>query len=378
MNYLDTFAGIGTAELAFGFHGWQCLAHAETDKFASAVLAHRFPDVPNLGDVTGYRDWPDYGTIDLVCGGTPCQAFSLAGLRRGLADSRGNLMLSFLGVVGRYRPSWVVWENVTGVLSQDKGRAFATFLGGLEDLGYGFAWRVLDAQYFRTQRFPRAVPQRRRRVFVLGYLGSWRRAAEILFEPESLRRDNPPSRAPRQNDTAGTLEGAASRRIIETVEVSPPILSATNATGGTRPPGTYGETEAALIAARLVSFGEYELDGVASPVLERDHKYASDLVASSPSFFNGQQDPIFGDVAGALGVNRSGQETCALDGYSVRRLTPRECERLQGLPDDWTLVPFRKKPATDAARYRVIGNAWPLNSADWIAERITENVRLNA
>jgi DNA (cytosine-5)-methyltransferase 1 len=314
MRYLDTFAGIGTAELAFGFHGWGCLAHAETNKFASAVLKTRFPDVPNLGDVTRFMEWPDLGTVDLVCGGTPCQAFSLAGLRRGLADARGNLMLSFLGVVGRYRPRWVVWENVTGVLSQDAGRAFAAFLAGLEDLGYGFAWRVLDAQYFRTQRFPRAVPQRRRRVFLCGYLGNWRPPAEILFEPESLRRDHPPSRAPRKG-YSGAVDGEI----------------------------TGHRLDHEVIAARLVSFGEYEIDGVASPVLERDHKYASDLV---------------------------------VDRFGVRRLTPRECERLQGLPDDWTLVPYRKKPASDAARYRVIGNAWPLNSADWIAERITATMRL--
>lgn len=305
LRFLDTFSGVGTAELAFGFHGWQCLGHAEIEPFPRAVLRHRFPGVPNLGDVTRFMGWPDFGTVDLVCGGTPCQAFSLAGLRRGLEDPRGNLMLAFLGVVKRYRPKWLVWENVTGVLSQDRGRAFATFLGGLEQLGYGFGWRVPDAQYFRTQRFPRGVPQRRRRVFVVGYLGNWTPAVEVLFERESLRRDNPPSRAPQENDTGAVDGGIAGRRPI---------------------------------AARLVSFGEYEIDGVASPVLERDHKYASDLVA---------------------------------DGLGVRRLTPRECERLQGLPDDWTLVPYRKKMATDGVRYRAVGNAWPLNCADWIAERIT-------
>src|SRR6185437_2410388 len=151
---------------------------------------HHYPDVPNLGDMTKYQEWPD-ATIDLLVGGTPCQSFSVAGLRKGLADPRGNLMLTYLAIAERYAPRWVVWENVPGVLSSNGGRDFGTFLGGLAELGYGFAYRVLDAQFF-------GVAQRRRRVFVVGCLGDWRRAAAVLFERASLSGHPAPSRETRQ------------------------------------------------------------------------------------------------------------------------------------------------------------------------------------
>ncbi|WP_411762562.1 DNA cytosine methyltransferase [Alcaligenes nematophilus] len=146
------------------------------------VLAHHYPDIPNWGDMTKFQEWPDE-PIDLLCGGTPCQSFSVAGLRKGLDDPRGNLMLTFGAIGAKYRPKWLVWENVPGVLSSNGGRDFGTFLGMLGQLGYGFAYRVLDAQYF-------GVPQRRRRVFVVGCLGDWRSAAAVLFEQESFKGDS--------------------------------------------------------------------------------------------------------------------------------------------------------------------------------------------
>ncbi|RVH79918.1 DNA (cytosine-5-)-methyltransferase [Sinorhizobium meliloti] len=435
---LDLFSGIGTAKLAFEPYGWHCVAHAEIDRFAATLLRYRFPDTPNFGDVNGYRDWPDLD-IDLVTGGTPCQAFSVAGLRQGLADPRGVLMLDYLAVARRYRPRWLVWENVAGALSHNAGRSFATFLRGLEECGYCCAWRVLDAQFVRTQRLPRAVPQRRRRLFVVGCLGNWRGPAEILLEPESMRGDSPPRRTPGQGASADFAQSlVASGRGVE------------------RPGEPRGQDP--VVAARLVSFGEYERDGTASPVLERDYKYASDLVAHtlkadgfdasedgtgrgqplipvvaptlsgaanrtggdrppgtmgadmhdalipiafdskshgsggevSPTLramefsgshanaggqiavaFNARQDPVPGDVPGSLDEDGYSQAVAAR--WGVRRLTPRECERLQGLPDDWTDIPWRgAKHAPDGPRYRAIGNAWPLNVADWIASRITE------
>ena len=194
MRYISLFSGIEAASVAWHPLGWETVAFAEIAPFPSAVLAHRFPDVPNLGDITKV-DWSAYrGSADLVCGGSPCQSFSVAGLRKGLADPRGNLALEYLRAVDGVRPEWVVWENVPGVLSADGGRAFGTFLGGLAELGYGFAYRVLDAQYVRVESHPRAVPQRRRRVFVVGCLGDWRRAAAVLLERESLRGHTPPRR----------------------------------------------------------------------------------------------------------------------------------------------------------------------------------------
>jgi DNA (cytosine-5)-methyltransferase 1 len=177
MTYLSVCAGICAATVAWQPLGWEALAFSEIEAFPSAVLAHHHPIVPNLGDMTRCHEWLTLRP-DLIVGGTPCQAFSVSGLRRGLADPRGNLTLVFLAILASYRPRWVVWENVPGVLS-DKTGAFGALLGGMAKLGYGFAYRILDAQHF-------GVPQRRRRVFVVGYLGDWRRAASVLFEPESL------------------------------------------------------------------------------------------------------------------------------------------------------------------------------------------------
>ena len=193
MRYLSVCSGIESATQAFHPLGWEPVAFSEIEPFPSAVLAHHYPSVPNWGDMTRFEEWPDE-SIDLLCGGTPCQSFSVAGLRQGLADPRGNLMLTFGAIAGRYRPRWLVWENVPGVLSANGGRDFGTFLGMLGQLGYGVAYRVLDAQHVRTRRFPFAVPQRRRRVWVVAYLGDWRRAAAVLFDRESLSGHPAPRR----------------------------------------------------------------------------------------------------------------------------------------------------------------------------------------
>ena len=202
MIYGSLCSGIEAATQAWHPLGWTPAFFSEIDAFPSAVLAHHYPHVPNLGDMTKFEEWPDYA-IDLLVGGTPCQSFSVAGLRKGLSDPRGNLMLTYGAVASRYRPRWLVWENVPGVLSSHKGRDFGTFLGMLAELGYGFAYRVLDAQYVRTHRFGRAVPQRRRRVFVVGYLGDWRRAAAVLFDRESLSGHPAPRREPGQRTARG-------------------------------------------------------------------------------------------------------------------------------------------------------------------------------
>jgi DNA (cytosine-5)-methyltransferase 1 len=174
--------------------GWEPVAFSEIEKFPSAVLAHHYPNAPNWGDMTKFKEWPD-ANIDVLVGGTPCQSFSVAGLRKGLDDPRGNLMLTFGAIAQRYRPKWLVWENVPGVLSSNGGRDFGAFLGMLAELGYGFAYRVLDAQYF-------GVAQRRRRVFVVGHSGDWHRAAAVLFERHSLSGHPAPSRQARKGTSS--------------------------------------------------------------------------------------------------------------------------------------------------------------------------------
>ena len=202
VRYLSVCSGIEAASVAWEPLGWEPAAFAEVEKFPSAVLAHHWPQVPNLGDMTRHESW-NLGAIDLLVGGTPCQSFSVAGLRKGLHDPRGGLMLTFLEIAQRQRPRWIVWENVPGVLSSDGGRDFGAFLGALGALGYGWAYRVLDAQWF-------GVAQRRRRVFVVGCLGDGAAAATVLFESESVCRNPAPSREKGQGvaaDAAGGVGG---------------------------------------------------------------------------------------------------------------------------------------------------------------------------
>jgi len=191
MNYLSVCSGIEAATVAWHPLGWNPVGFSEIESFPSQVLKHHYPTVPNLGDMTKFKEWEIESNIDVFVGGTPCQSFSVAGLRKGLDDPRGNLMLTYLAIAKQHRPRWLVWENVPGVLSSADGRDFGSFLGGLAVCGYGFAYRVLDAQYF-------GVAQRRRRVFVVGYLGDWRPAAAVLFERDSLQGNPAPSREKRQ------------------------------------------------------------------------------------------------------------------------------------------------------------------------------------
>tara|TARA_R110000868_G_scaffold407440_1_gene688881 strand:+ start:584 stop:2173 length:1590 start_codon:yes stop_codon:yes gene_type:complete len=201
MNYLSVCSGVEAATVAWHKLGWNPVAFSEIEKFPSEVLAHHYPGVPNLGDMSNYKEW-NFGekTIDLLVGGTPCQSFSVAGLRKGLEDPRGNLALIYCGILDKFRPKWFIWENVPGVLSSSKGKDFGSFLGAVGELGYGFSYRVLDAQNF-------GVPQRRRRVFVVGHLGDWRPAAEVLFEPESLSRHIEESRKKRKETPRDTTLG---------------------------------------------------------------------------------------------------------------------------------------------------------------------------
>ncbi len=201
LKYGSVCSGVEAATVAWHDLGFEPQWFSEVDAFPSAVLQHHYPNVPNHGDMTKFKEWNNDKTIDLLVGGTPCQSFSVAGLRKGLEDPRGNLMLTYLAMAEQLKPKWLVWENVPGVLSSNGGRDFATFLTAMGKIGYGFAYRVLDAQYF-------GVPQRRRRVFVVGCLGDWRSAASVLFEPESLSGNPAPSREERQRVAPTVSTGA--------------------------------------------------------------------------------------------------------------------------------------------------------------------------
>lgn len=371
MKYGSVCSGVEAASLAWEPIGWQPQFFSEIDAFPSAVLKHRWPDVPNFGDMTKFKEWPD-ADIDVLVGGTPCQSFSVAGLRRGLADPRGNLMLTYLAIAERYRPGWLVWENVPGVLSSDAGRDFGALLGGMGKLGYGFAYRVLDAQHF-------GVPQRRRRVFVVGHLGDWRRAAAVLFERESMQGHSPPRRTARETAT-------------HDVE---PCLRASGV-GLDRMGDTRG---ADCVIAMATGQAGAEISTDRSPTLICNHE--------APIGCHGSQDPcVQTDTAFTVGRN-SGQENVVcipgnaiLDekskggsmgfgyqidksyaltttklpaiqhGMSVRRLMPIECERLQGFPDNHTNIMYRGRLAADSHRYKACGNSMAVPVMKWIGERI--------
>ena len=202
MRYVSIFSGIEAASVAWASLGWEPVCFSEIDPFPSAVLAHRYPDVPNLGDITKIN-WKmvrrKYGQIDLVVGGSPCQSFSIAGTRTGL-DGASGLMWEYVRCVREVKPDWVLWENVPGALSSSHGEDFRCLLEALDACGYGLAWRVLDAQFF-------GLAQRRERVFLVGRLGDVEGPCEVLFESESLRWDTPTSREKRQELAGGAGGG---------------------------------------------------------------------------------------------------------------------------------------------------------------------------
>ncbi len=375
MRYASVCSGIEAPTVAWHPLGWQPQWFSEIDAFPSAVLAHHYRDVPNHGDMTKFKQWGiEGGSIELLVGGTPCQSFSVAGLRKGLADPRGNLALVFLAIVNAARPRWVVWENVPGVLSSGRGRDFGSFLGALGELGYGFAYRVLDAQYY-------GVAQRRRRVFVVGHLGDWRPAAAVLFERDSLSGNPAPSREQRK-DVAGTFTARAHRSRGAGQEPEHLIAFGGNNTSGPL------EVATACRAKGGSGHGDFDSETfiahVADPLCADDgYTYTHEgrgnfrLRNVVPVAFDTTQiahpenrcNPQPGDPCHPLAA---GAHAPAIAGRAVRRLTPRECERLQGFPDDYTLIPYgrRRKPAKDGPRYKALGNSMATTVVRWIGRRI--------
>ena len=492
--------GIGCGHLAFNQVGFECAWSFEIEPFPSAVLAYRFPEVTNHGDMNKCAEMILSGKIDapdVFIGGTPCQSWSVAGKRKGLEDARGNLSLTFCGIADavddvRRRdgkpPCVVLWENVPGVLS-DKGNGFGCILGELSGAGCEIkppggkwgnagcvfgpkrtaAFRVLDSQYY-------GVAQRRRRVFVVASAGEGIRPEEVLFEFDGVRRDSPPIREAGEGFAADAGGGVALGH-WDGGSVHPSLCSGTKGTGGIAASNQelFSQRGSGLVpdicgclsdgahnggglngqdayTGRIIpcvaiqdvkhmnkscNGRGYNADGSAYTLEARNKVQA---VAFEPRFVRtsgGQPsielnpclradtntgdgapcvaiaDVIHGDKAcngkgwnddgtaytldtmATQGVAFGGEiartlsarhdsSPCAdrgmdvvAQGMQVRRLTPRECERLQALPDDWTLIPWRGKPPTDCPdgpRYKGIGNGQTVNVMRWLAERIKKEI----
>jgi DNA (cytosine-5)-methyltransferase 1 len=390
IRYASVCSGIEAPSVAWEPLGWKPVFFSEIEKFPSAALAHHYPDTPNLGNMEEINGHAYNGKVDLLVGGTPCQSFSLAGLRGGLEDARGNLALVFCRLVDQIRPRWVVWENVPGVLSSNGGRDFASIVGALAELGYGCCWRVLDAQYY-------GVAQRRRRVFLVGHLGDWRPAGAVLFERESLRGNPPPSREAGE-EAAGGAGGCASHwgggphpSLNQSNSTSgiglsnqelfsqgggglvPDVAYAISCGSGGSKFGSGRHNQDTLIATTVVNARETPIhaSNLSLPLGAQDTGHA--IFCDT---YNGR---ISGEVANALTAwtglpAATGPK--ALIGSAVRRLTPVECERLQGFPDGYTAIPWRGKApegCPDGHRYKALGNSMAVPVMRWIGERIQRN-----
>ena len=393
MKYGSVCSGVEAATVAWDGLGWKPQWFSEIEQFPSAVLDHHYPGVPNMGDMTKHKEWNN-GAIDLLVGGTPCQSFSVAGLRKGLDDPRGNLMLTYLAIAEQYRAKWLVWENVPGVLSSNGGKDFGAFLGALGQLGYGFAYRVLDAQYF-------GVPQRRKRVFVVGCLGDWRSAAAVLFESHSLQGHSAPGREKGQKPSPSVTTGAPfSRTGNERVECDAIVPYTASSFGG------YKEGVGTLRASRTgdetltigtldtqCGFQNQTHQSVANGHLLIENELMGTITARMFSSL-GARDCEAGAIhaayskatseAGLSDITMSLTASMGSGGAdlaakpmvcsnAVRRLTPTECERLQGFPDNHTQIPYRKKDAEncpDSPRYKAMGNSMAVPVMKWIGERI--------
>ena len=420
MRYLSLFSGIEAASCAWDVLGWTPVGFSEIEPFACELLKRRFPKVPNYGDVTKFKEWPiETGSFDLLIGGSPCQAFSVAGLRKGLEDPRGNLTLTYLSAIDHFKPKWVIWENVPGVLSIDNGRVFGTFLGALGELGFQqWAYRILDAQHF-------GVPQRRRRVFVVARSGEGPHPAAVLFEPQSLQRDPSTRRKTRKGSSSPAGEGVDERGLQRTVgtlcaDTHPGAYSGQDAYTGRLIPQTSGShwdhqanphpnlttatgqigysnqevfsqrggglvphTEIYLIQdGREITKHQNGL-GISdenSPAYTLDTTGAQSVAVCPKEEI--PQVPACYDYLGSQGggvevgisptLKRKDGVAVALPELQVRRLTPEECEKLQGFEPGWTAIPYNGKQAADGPRYKSIGNSMAVPVIRWLGRRIMD------
>lgn len=466
-RYVSIFSGVEAASLAWEPLGWEPVAFSEIEPFPCAVLAERWPDVPNLGDITKI-DWKEEidGAIDLVVGGSPCQSFSVAGRREGLKGASG-LMFEYIRCVQELRPRWFLWENVPGALTSEDGGAFGQLLSEMDELGYSLAWRVLDAQFF-------GVAQRRRRLFLVGHLGA-ESPAEVLFESDCLsgnpqssreKRKELASRAGRSAACAGFKYSAAPR--ANTIGYAEE--QANTLTADWHAPAVFPLPNMALSQYGTEIAGCLTARGDSSPCADRGqsivcmtgtqaHCHISNEIAGCLTAHMGKDDApvvvggaisenaaneafgfaqntrnevrIVGDgtLSGALAArpgmkqttfvctgstypineqiatrdkklgrgtglgvgadgdpaftllanhphmvaSEIGDKPAGVNPMLVRRLTPLECERLQGFPDGHTLIAWKGKPADecpDGPRYKAIGNSMAVPVMRWIGKRI--------
>jgi DNA (cytosine-5)-methyltransferase 1 len=413
MRYLSVCSGIEAATVAWHPLGWKAVAYSEIERFPSEVLAHHYPNTPNVGDMTKFKEWTNVSDVDLLVGGTPCQSFSVAGLRKGLDDPRGNLMLTYLAIARQYRPRWLVWENVPGVLSSNGGLDFASLLRGMGELGYGFAYRILDAQYF-------GVAQRRRRVFVVGYLGDWRAAAAVLFERHSLSGHPAPCREKREGIANSTRTGAqgcshwdgdfphptlnqssncggvgsSNQEIFSQrgAYLTPAMHSTVGALCADSHPGAYSGQDA--YTGRLIPSPAFSLQGSGETSQSANGNGWNEEVSFTLNRLDvhgvvqlvyemhGQDSRVrdLGDTCSTVTSKwgtGGGNVPVTMQTMAVRRLTCVECERLQGFPDNYTDIKNKNKQTPDGPRYKALGNSMAVPVMRWIGERIQKVEALN-
>lgn len=372
MRYLSLFSGIEAATVAWAPLGWECVAVAEIEPFPCAVLAHHYPDVPNLGDVTAVTagQIASLGQIDLVVFGSPCQDLSVAGKRRGFEGERSGLFFTAINIIQWAREfcgcRWALWENVPGAFTSNNGRDFAAvveFLAGVDGIdvppkGWGtegcalgteamVEWAVLDAQWF-------GVAQRRRRVFALADFGDWTGRPPILLEPEGLRGDSSPRRE------AGQVVAALTRTGVGTCGADDNQAQA----GHIRPVVASKQWPAEVACTLDASFGNKQ-------GLEDQHVNSGCPLFVPAYGFNSNALPDQMRLTAELSETLTcSQHPASVQATQVRRLTPVECERLQGFPDNYTLIPVKGKPAADGPRYKALGNSMAVPVMRWIGQGI--------
>lgn len=425
MTFVSLFSGSGGVEVAWTKLGWKCLAVAETDKAACAVLRHHFPDVPNLGDVTKITEQQiiDLGHIDALFAGWPCQDVSVAGQRKGFknadgTNTRSGLFETAMQILKWTRARWFIGENVPGLFSVNDGRDFASVVGelagakfsvprnGWRNTGVALGtsglveWTVLDAQWF-------GLAQRRKRVFFVRDSGNWRDRPPVLLESESLQWNHPPRRQTGQgtadvtspslsasgrgtsrgqdcvipiNMQAAAKNGVKSPNMLSNeegliAELSPTLLAGKNSHGGDRPPGsTVDNAESLIVTHSLTSNGfDASEDGTGrgTPLVPQV------TGAMSSKWAKGSGGPAGDEAQNLVAAYRiQDQNSGVMAGMAIRRLTPTECCRLQGFPDDWNKFATDAKGRTyeqsDGPRYRQLGNAVAIPCVEWIARRIMQ------
>ena len=326
MKYFDLFSGIGGFHLGMQQAGHQCVGACEIDRYARQVYGKHFPDVTIWEDATKL-DPAELPEFDCLVGGFPCQAFSIAGKRRGFDDTRGSLFFEIARIAKERRPQYLLLENVKGLLNHDEGRTFRVILSTLQELGYDAEWQVLNSKYF--------VPQNRERVFIVGHLGGFS-GGKIFPLGDSSKIPN------------GSLRATPEGRPRLQGQYSTSLQTTPNK-------GTSTYISAAVTATYWKGWsGDRQL--IAEPKTKSELYYIRNTNANMKQRHQSRED--------SWTIQTSGNEFGIGDGTRIRRLTPLECERLQGFPDNWTAI------LSDTQRYKCCGNAVTVPVVRYIAEHL--------